>query len=46
VLAASHDVAVAGQAHIDTPLRHALDALAEAVRRLNAEFPESVRAAV
>jgi len=39
VLAASHDVALAGQAHIDTQLRHALDALAEAVRNLNAEFP-------
>jgi len=45
VLAASHEVAVAGQAHIDAQLRHALDALAEAVRQLNAEFPESRRPA-
>ncbi len=43
VLAASHDVAVAGQAHIDTQLRQALDALADAVRQLNAEFPQSLR---
>ncbi len=42
VLAASHDVVVAGRGHMDTRLRRALDALAEAVRRLNAEFPENL----
>ncbi len=46
VLAASHEVAVAGQAHVDTQLRHALDALAEAVGQLNAEFPQSLRPTV
>ncbi len=45
VLAASHEVAVAGQAPSDAWLRHALDALADAVRQLNAEFPESLRPA-
>jgi leucyl aminopeptidase (aminopeptidase T) len=46
VLAASHDVALAGQMRIDTQLRHALEALAEAVRNLNAEFPQSLRSTV
>jgi hypothetical protein len=46
VLAASHDVAVAGQAPVDTQLRQALNGLAEAVRNLNAEFPQSLRSTV
>jgi len=44
VLAASHEVAVAGQAPVDAQLRHALRVLAEAVRNLNAEFPQPLRA--
>jgi hypothetical protein len=44
VLAASHEVSVAGHAPVDTQLRHALSELAEAVRKLNAEFPQSLRA--
>lgn len=46
VLAASHAVTVAGQAPGDARLRQAIDALAEAVRQLNAEFPQSLRPAV
>ncbi len=44
VLAAAHEVSVAGQAPVITELRHALSELAAALRNLNAEFPQSLRA--
>jgi len=43
VLTASHDVTAAGRTPIDGDLRRALDALAEAVRQLNSNFPEALR---
>jgi len=43
VLTASHDVATAGMKPVDAELHSALEALAEAVRELNAEFPAALR---
>ena len=42
VLAASHAVTLAGQT-LDADVHRAVDALADAVRELNAEFPEALR---
>jgi len=46
VLAASHAVTLAGQTHVDAEVQRAVDALADAVRELNAEFPEALRSPV
>jgi hypothetical protein len=46
VLAASHKVTLAGMTHVDADVHSAVDALAEAVRKLNAEFPEALRSPV
>jgi hypothetical protein len=43
VLTASHDVATAGHKPVDAEVQRTLDALAEAIRALNAEFPEALR---
>jgi len=46
VLAASHAVTLAGQTHVDDDVHRAVDALADAVRELNAEFREALRSPV
>ncbi len=46
VLVAAHQVVLAGQNHADAELRRALDELAEAIRLLNADFPEGLRSSI
>ncbi len=46
VLNASHDVSIAGKKPVDAVVRRVLDELAEAVQKLNAEFPEALRSPV
>jgi len=46
VLAAAHAVTLAGQTHVDADVHRTVDALADAVRELNAEFPEDLRSPV